>query len=118
MTPIGGEALRPSGDEPLSILDWSNQQLLHLALARLEAKPGLRANATVAKGCTFLVDQPLWNLVAAARTYAAEPAKKFFDATVDMWKDPPTPAPTKAEPKAKPKPKPKKKPASKKKKRK
>ncbi len=105
MNPIGGNALEPYGDDPYSLLDWSNSQLLHFALARLEANPDLRSNVTTTKKCRFLVDEPLWHLVASARTYVGQPAEAFFKATRDAWKRPWTPPKSKSTSKPKPKPK-------------
>jgi hypothetical protein len=97
MNPIGGDALKPYGD-PYNLYDWCSQQLMELALARLEAKPGLRANATVKAGCRFLLDEPNWALMRRAREHGTKPAKAFFDATRDLWK---TPEPKPAAPKKK-----------------
>src|SRR5262249_41155720 len=85
MNPIGGDALKPYGD-PYNLYDWCSQQLMELALARLEAQPGLRTNATVNPGCRFLLDEPNWGLMAAARKHGTKSAKPFFDATRDLWK--------------------------------
>ena len=78
--PLGGESLRPYGD-PGNFYDRCISQLLHLALARLEASPGLRANATPTKSCRMLMNLVDPVLLAAARKRVGKPAEDFFDAT-------------------------------------
>lgn len=80
MNPLGGESLRPYGD-PYNYYDHCIAQLLHLALVRLQASPGLRSNATPAKRCRILMNGIDLELLAAAREHVKKPAETFFDAT-------------------------------------